>query len=128
MTGRHAAHRQFVRFAVVGFACFLLTLATFTVVDRSGAHYLVAAVVGYAAGIVLGFTLNRRWTFEAADRPAGGQAARFLAVSAVGIACNALLLKLCVEVVDTPKTLGEIVSVALTAPVTFAINRVWSFA
>jgi putative flippase GtrA len=128
MTERHAAHRQFVRFAVVGFACFVLTLATFTILDRSGAHYLVAGVAGYAAGIVLGFVLNRSWTFEATGRPARTQAARFLVVSGIGIALNALLLKLFVDGLETPNTAGEIVAVALTAPVTFAINRAWSFA
>ena len=39
-----------------------------------------------------------------------------------------MFLRLLVGGLDVTKTLGEIIAVALVAPVTFAINRSWSFA
>jgi putative flippase GtrA len=124
----HHVSAQFVRFAIVGVACFAVTLATFALVNHVGGHYLTAGVAGYSAGIVLGFLLNRHWTFEAGGKPVRGQAARFLVTSAVGITVNAVLLRLFVGELEIAKLASEVGAVSLTAPVTFTINRLWSFA
>ena len=119
---------RFARFAVVGGVCFLLTVAVFTLLDTSSVHYLAASVMGYAAGMVVGFTLNRLWTFEAGAGSATRQGVRFVATSALGIMLNVVLLKLLVAGLSFAKTPAEVVSVLLTSPVTFLVNRHWSFA
>jgi putative flippase GtrA len=119
--------KQFVRFGIVGVACFVLTLATFSVLHAAGVHYILAGVLGYGAGIVLGFQLNRTWTFGAHEGARGKQAVRFLVVSALGIALNALLLHVFVEIAGVAEFPSEVITVAAIAPVTFTINRVWAF-
>jgi putative flippase GtrA len=118
---------QFLRFGIVGGLCFVLTLATFSALHALGVHYVLAGVLGYAAGIALGFQLNRNWTFQAHHGSARHQAAKFLVVSAMGIALNALLLHLFVETAGWAEFPAEIVTVLCIAPVTFTINRMWAF-
>jgi putative flippase GtrA len=119
--------RQFLRFGMVGALCAALTLGTFAVLHSAGVHYVLAGVLAYAAGIALGFRLNRTWTFRAHHGSARRQAIRFLAVSALGISLNALLLRLFVEAGGLAEFPAEVVTVACVSPVTFTANRLWAF-
>ena len=119
--------RQFVRFGIVGALCFALTLATFSALHTAGVHYLIAGPVGYAAGVALGFQLNRTWTFAAHHGDARRQLLRFLGVSVMGIALNAAGLHLFVETIGLDEFPAEVVTVACVAPVTFTANRAWAF-
>ena len=119
--------RQFLRFAIVGGLCFALTLATFTALMEAGGHYLIAGPLGYAAGVALGFQLNRTWTFAAHDDAAHRQFVRFLVVSAAAIGLNAALLQLMVDGLGLAELAGEVATVAVIAPLTFTVNRLWSF-
>lgn len=119
--------KQFVRFALVGALCFALTLATFSALRALGVHYIVAGPAGYAAGVILGFHLNRTWTFGAHHGSARRQAARFVVVSAMGVGLNAVLLHLFVEIAGLAELAAEVVTVACIAPVTFTVNRRWAF-
>ena len=118
---------QFLRFGMVGALCFALTLATFSALHAAGVHYLIAGPVGYAAGVVLGFQLNRTWTFGAHHGDPRRQALRFLGVSVLGIALNAVLLHFFVAGVGLAEFAGEVVTVCCVAPITFTANRLWAF-
>ncbi len=119
--------RRFIRFASVGLLCASLTLAAFTAMIEVGVHYLLAGPVSYAAGILVGFTLNRRWTFHAVHGRAAAQVPRFLTVQAGAVALNAGLLHLLIAGADLPEVPAEILTLALIGPVTFAANRYWTF-
>jgi putative flippase GtrA len=113
---RLALLEQFLRFAAVGLTNTALSLAV----------YPLAGALGFAAGAVNGYVLNRRWTFACADSAA--TRARYLAVQLGGLGATTGLLWLVVSV----GALGELAGYALTIPVvtlaTFAANRGWAFA
>ena len=81
---------QFLRFGLVGVA----NTATSYIVIRLLAEPLgvpAASAIGYAAGVVQSFGLNRFWTFSNTrprkDGCLGGEAVRFIAVN---LACGGL--------------------------------------
>lgn len=81
--------RQFLIFASVGVVA---TGVHYTIlillVEKAGIAPVAATTLGYLAGAVVSYTLNRRLTFEA--RPAVGSSfAKFLALGAMGAAMNA---------------------------------------
>ena len=115
---------QFLRFGIVG----VLNTATSYLVIRglAGAAGLpVASAVGYAAGVVQSFLLNRFWTFRT-TRPGGtarwaGEALRFVAVNLV---CGGLFTLVTTQ---TAPLIGlaaaTVTGVALVTPLGFILNR-----
>jgi len=106
---------QFLRFGLVGVA----NTATSYIVIRLLAEPLgvpAASAIGYAAGVVQSFGLNRFWTFSNTrprkDGRLGGEAVRFIAVnlacgsSASGTICNAA------TAITSNPTLGRIAQAA----------------
>jgi putative flippase GtrA len=81
--------QRLARFAVVGVANTLLTLATFTLLTHAGASTAPASAVAFAAGAANGFRLNRRWTFGATDARGRAVVARYVAIQALGAGVSA---------------------------------------
>ncbi|MCI0492903.1 MAG: GtrA family protein [Planctomycetes bacterium] len=90
--------KQLRRFLVVGVLSVLVDLAAYSAL-RNGlsAGTNLAKAISYLAGVVVGFVLNKRWTFESA-RKNWAEPASYLALYAVtlgvNVACNYAVLKL----------------------------------
>ena len=54
---------EFIRFCVVGLANTALAYGVFLFLITVDVHYLVAGAFGFLCGGILGFFLNRAWTF-----------------------------------------------------------------
>lgn len=125
-TRASALLRQFTRFATVGVANTSLSFALYSALVAATVPYPFAGAIGFAAGAVNGYVLNRRWTF--ACRDSGRARTRYVLVQAAGLAATSSLLWLIVSV----GTLGRLGGYALTIPAvtlaTFAANRGWTFA
>ena len=74
------------------------------------------------------FAWNRHWTFSAHDGHAGFQAARFFVVSLAGLGFNLVLLELLVGPAGMPELPAQAIAVALTMPLNFVGNKLWTFA
>ena len=86
-------------------------------------------MVAFCVAVINNFAWNRHWTFDASDGHAGFQAARFFTVSLIGLG-------------DQPGAAGAVrqrrsgsrsspaqaLAVALTMPVNFVGNKLWTFA
>jgi putative flippase GtrA len=120
------ARIQLLRFAAVGVSNTLITLASYALGIRAGLPYLIAGALSYALGGVNGFAVNRTWTFGHRGRIAPA-AARYGAVTALGIAANLALLHAAIST-GIPRSLGEVAAIAPVTLLTFALNRAWAFA
>jgi putative flippase GtrA len=127
-TRKPANWLQLWKFAVVGGSGYVVNLVVFAALaEGAGVHHLLAAVGAFCVAVTNNFFWNRIWTFGAADGHAGFQAARFLAVSLVGLGFNLALLELLVSVAGAPEVPAQAVAVALTTPVNFIGNKLWTF-
>ena len=121
--------RELFRFAVVGISGYTINLVTFAVlVHPARVPYAMAAVISFLTGLSVTFILNRRWTFQAHEGIAHHQAARFVAVSTVGFLVGLGLLTLLVETHAMPKVGAQAIAAAAVAPLTFVLNKLWTFA
>jgi putative flippase GtrA len=119
---------QLVKFGLVGGSGYFVNLLVFAALTQLlGLHHLAAAVGAFCVAVSNNFAWNRHWTFAAGDGHAGFQAARFLAVSIVGLAINLALLELLVSSADLPELPAQALAVALTMPVNFIGNKLWTF-
>jgi len=113
---------------VVGASGYVINLAVFELVLHAGrAPAALAAAAAFAVAVTSNFVLNRHWTFSTRrGHPPRTQAARFLAVSLIGLGVNELLLAVLTDPLAS-KTAAQALAVALTTPLTFALNRLWTF-
>ena len=127
---RHPANwLALARFSTVGATGYVVNLATFTLCLRQlGLDYRLAATVAFLVAVTSNFVWNRRWTFEPSPRARHLQALRFFAVSAVAFVFSLGLLQLLVEPGGLPHVLAQALSVAAATPLTFAGNKLWTFA
>ncbi len=118
---------QFIKFGIVGISNTLITFAVYTLLLKVfGVWYLAASAIGFTAGAINGFLLNRAWTF----REHVGDAltpVRWGAVQCSGLALNEGLLYLFVDRVGLDKLLAQACATAIVTVLTFLANRAWTF-
>ena len=121
------AWAQLIRFCLVGTSGYLVNLVVFSVLLKGmGAHYVGAAIGAFCVAWTTNFLLNKHWTFRRHGLSTLQQGIRNLAVSLVGLALNLLLLHLFVTagMAEIP---AQAISIAAVTPISFLINRRWSF-
>jgi putative flippase GtrA len=122
-----AAVLQFVRYGMVGLIQNGTNVASYALAIAVGVPYLLAAVISALIALVLSFVLNRRWTFAATRGRARSQAVRYVAIW-IGFLGFALpVLALLVQVAHLPKVLAQVLIIAIGAPVSYLLQRNWSF-
>ena len=118
---------QFVKFGIVGISNTLLTLAIYTFLLKVvGMWYLAASAIGFLAGTVNSFLLNRRWTF----RGHVGDAltpVRWTVVQCTGLGINEGLLFVFAHDARLDKLLAQVLATAVVTVSTFTANRAWTF-
>jgi putative flippase GtrA len=153
-SGSRPALAQFSRFAVVGclnvavsFAVFLVFYRYWPVssllgdVDGTPQRHLaaflsyfgasnvdagIANAVGYLAGMVNSFLLNKRWTFEARGR-ASVQMRRFAILNVVGLVGSSAILFALVDVARAPYLPVWVATTAVVMIANFLGNKYWTF-
>ena len=117
---------RLARFVLVGGSSTVVTLGSYALLVAIDVPYPVAAPVGYAAGILNGYTWNRLWTFET-----GGfhlpEFSRYVAIQGSGLVANLLGVVFLVEALGLGKMPSEILTLVPIVLVTFVLNRRWTF-
>ena len=121
--------RQFIKYGIVGASNTVLTFVIYTVlVEGLGVEYVIALLVGYLAGSLNSYLLNRHWTFRAGHLAHASVGPRFAVVQIVAIGANTGLLILFVDDLHMHKILAQAILTVPVLAVTFFVNRAWSFA
>lgn len=122
---------QLFHFAVVGGTGYVVNLIVFSLLTKGAdLNHIVAAIGAFAVAVTNNFLLNRQWTFRrqgSTDAHAGFQAARFFAVSLVGLAVNLGVLALLVDGAGMSELPAQAIAVAVATPVNFIGNKLWTF-
>ena len=57
--------QQLVRFLVVGLICTIINyISFFILLNFMNINFLIASALGYLLGVLLGYSMNRVWTFQ----------------------------------------------------------------
>ena len=119
---------QLLKFGLVGGSGYAVNLVVFALLTGAlDVHHIPAAVGAFCVAVINNFWWNRHWTFAAGDGHAGFQAARFFAVSVLGLGFNLVLLELFVTGLELAELPAQALAVALTMPVNFIGNKLWTF-
>jgi dolichol-phosphate mannosyltransferase len=119
--------RRFARYGAVGLLGYGANLTVFALLLGAGLHYAAAACGAFVVAVSQNFALHRVWTF--AQRGAGqvlAQGVRYLTVSLVALACNVVALSVLISS-GVDRLGAQAIAVVLLTPVSFAVNKIWSF-
>jgi putative flippase GtrA len=121
---------ELFKFGVVGGFGYLVNLSVFALLTQAvDLNHVVAAVGAFCIAVTNNFLWNRTWTFReaASGGHAGFQAARFFAVSFVGLGVNLAVLAVLVDGFAVSELPAQAAAVAVAMPVNFAGNKLWTF-
>jgi putative flippase GtrA len=118
--------RQLSRFALVGVANTALSYLLYTSLVAARVPYDAAGAIGFTAGAINGYILNRRWTFASPD--SGRARGRYLIVQLGGLGATTALLWLAVSVGAASRLAAYGITIPSVTLATFTANRSWAFA
>jgi putative flippase GtrA len=119
--------RRFARFATVGALASAVHTAVFALAIELGhVEAVLANAIAFSVAVLVGYALNRRWTF-AAHGAAHARLWRYVIAQLIGLAWNSVIMFAAVHGAKWSPYLGLLLSLLLVPPLTFALNQLWVF-
>lgn len=119
---------QFVNFSLVGVINLLLSYVLYSVCIYLGMHHQIANQVSFWLSVLNGYVLNKCWVF---DKKHSGrtkaEAIKYFSVYGFNFLLGIFLLYLYVDVWEINKYLAPIISLPVTVPLNYILNRKWVF-
>lgn len=127
------------RFIIAGGANTAITFVLYVLLIRVGVNYNLALIITYLIGIVLGFLINRLWTFSVSQEKAGNsdarigsksasiQFARYFLVYVLVFAVNFLVLNMLVRMFQFDPVVSQLVAVGLSTIFSYLLQKLWVF-
>lgn len=117
---------QFLLYCLCGAIGVGTDYAVFYLMVTGGMWYQAANGLGYLAGTLMSFTLNRIITFKMHDRVLR-RLAMFIAIAGVGFAASALLLWILVDYSGLDPRIAKLLTLPVVVALQFSLNRRFSF-
>ncbi len=122
--------RQIITFCGVGGLNTILSLAIILGLSEIlHVHYVLANIIGYAAGLMSGFIMHKKITFRAQSGSGASarQFATFLIVFAIGYAVQLVALMLLVEHIHIPNIPAQVMAWGVYVAISFAGHKYFTF-
>jgi putative flippase GtrA len=119
--------RRLVRFVLTGLANSAVGWAVIFGGLWAGLDGLVANAAGYAVGLIMSFTLNRRYVFGVRGGVSAPEIARFLAAFAVAYGVNVAVLLGAQAVLGTGSALAQLPAIAAYILIFFLLSQRFVF-
>lgn len=127
---RRALFWQVVRYGISGlFITACQAVVYWTLAALAGWHPQVANGIGYLAAVMIGYVTHSAFTFrdQGGDGNHAARGVKFVVVSLLSYALNALWVFLCVTHMQWPEWSPIPAMIFVTPAVMFGINRQWVF-
>jgi putative flippase GtrA len=79
------------------------------------------------SGLMNGYVLNRRWTFQSSDPDSSGEFVRFFIVNLVALSANSAVLYAGVQDFGWRPEQAQLVALAFSLTMNFFGNKLWTF-
>lgn len=117
---------QFLLYCLCGGTGVLTDYAVYYLSFSNGMWYQGANLLGYVAGTLVSFALNRIFTFGMRDRVLQ-RLALFLGVAAVGFGASAIMLWLLVQQFGVDPRVAKLLTLPMVVVLQFTLNRRLTF-
>lgn len=128
---------QFIKFGIIGLSNTIVSYVIYLVVllflqffnAIPDLDYLVAQFIGYTISIFWSFYWNYKYVFtDNEEKPWYLELIKsFISYSFTGIILSSILLYLWVDVLEVSKVIAPMISICITVPLNFILNKYWAF-
>jgi len=115
-----------IRYGAVGLVNTGVTALVIFLLKLTGIHYAYYTLAGYAVGIAVSFTLNRKFTFRSKGNT-GKQVLKFLLVTGSLLGLTQLLQYLLIDIAGINETVGVILGMVFYTGTGYVLNRIFVF-
>ena len=117
---------QFIKFAIVGITNTIIAFGVYYLLYFLGVHYMISNFFGWVLGVFNGFYWNNKYVFQTDD---GWWSILFKTYISYGISflAGTVLLFLLVEYMQVSPVVAPIISLLITVPLNFLLNKFWAF-
>jgi putative flippase GtrA len=124
----HRISRQFAAFSGVGLVAAVVHYGLLiALVEMARWGPVAATLLGYVAGGIVSYALNRRLTYGS-DRPHAEATWRFAVVAFMGFLLTGLLMEAFTNALGAPYIPAQLVTTGIVLFWSFVANRFWTFA
>jgi putative flippase GtrA len=92
-----------------------------------GLNYLVSLTICSAIVIVVGFFLNRSWTFRKRGTAVAAEFLRYALITGINVPIGLVACAVLVKEAEIPYPYAIAIVAVTFAPITYAIHRAWTF-
>ena len=118
---------QFVKFGIVGVSNTLIALMVYYALLLVGVHYLIANVISFVVSVLNAFYWNRKYVFKSGERRKYVQLTKVYVSYGVTFITSTSLMFAIVDIVGISEFIAPIVSLCITLPFNFLLNKFWAF-
>lgn len=122
---------QFVRFGIVGLSNTLIHYVVYAGMVAVGINYIAASVAGFSVSVINAFFWNNRFVFrkEEGEKRSIWKVffKTFCSYAGTGLILENILLVLWIEVLKVPEIAAPVISLLITIPLNFLLNKFWAF-
>lgn len=119
-------NRQAMRFFIVGVFTNVSLYIVYLLITWLGLDHKLAMTLVYISGVLMGFTLNRNWSFRHRGHISHGFM-RYSVIYAVGYLVNLTGLYLLVDIAGYPHQIIQLLIAIMLAVMFFILMRLWIF-
>lgn len=117
---------QFIQYCLCGGMGVISDLSSFYVLLSLGVNYQISNFIGYGVGTILSFFLNRKITFQVADK-AKTRFTLFLGVALIGYLSSAAILEFLVSVIFLDPRFSKIITLPIIVALQYTLNKKITF-
>ena len=124
--------KQFVKFVLVGSISTVINYGFFFLLYSTlSLNYIIAAAIGYVIGLLVGFIINKSWTFQAQDK-SRNFIFDYLIIYILSLALGMLFLEFLVKQLNLIAEIANILVIGLTTftnfvGIKFLVFKKWIF-
>lgn len=122
---------QFIKFGIVGASNTLISYVTYVILVYTGIPYIAASVCAFIVSTLNAFFWNNGFVFKKQQNekrnPWKALVKTFLSYAGTSLVLHNILLFVFVELLHINKYIAPLISLVITIPLNFIINKFWSF-
>lgn len=119
---------QFINFSMVGIINLFLSYLIYVSCLYIGLHHQIANQIAFWLTVLNGYILNKFWVFQKGKSgKAKVEAIKYFFLYGINFVMGIFLLYLYVDILHWNKYLAPIISIPITVPMNYLLNRKWVF-
>ena len=123
----HNTLRQLVRFMVTGVLTNIVNYLVFFLFLRAAhIYYMLSSAIGFMAGFIIGFIVNRSWTFSVKDN-SHVRLTRFFILNIISLLVNMFTIWLFTDIIKIVPEISQLIAIAVSSVINFSGSKIWVF-